>query len=646
MKSSEKKQSWNDSGIRKRKPVLITVLLLLAIVAGSFVLSGRINRLEEERSFERLYEETGNLAREVEKKIFNNREELEVLASMLSEYEELDSAEVQTLLHSYSGIGITSRLELLFPDDTVLTENGEVIDAEGLLSFEKEAVKGAHISDREQDLEGYGGYVVRNYVPVIRNGQTVAMLYTVIDLEEFPAQMPENSYGGDAAVYIIDGNTGDFLVDTWHGETGGNIWALGEREMADGYDSEQMQKALTEGDASYVIFISETTGEWLFFYFEPMTVNEWRVALSVPESVVFSGANAIKNILNIFLVFETVCFILYFVWVLHYVKKETTEKQRRLDTVQYIYDVEKLLFTAHEKRENMEKAMGEIARFTSAEGICFLIIDKFPELRVFIWEKERLKTENRLTEGQDIAGLLKYFRQGHDQFTAYDRKILDQIWPGAQWLPVRNMTAVPVKRIDGEICGILAAVNLPLNRTDPALLKNIEFSFSMFCANLQTYQAIRERSEKDLLSGLYNRNRYEMDLAGFKKMELRRFACIYIDVNGLHELNNHKGHDAGDKMLRTVAEQIRAELGVKNAYRIGGDEFLVFVADISEDMVNRLGNDIAENLEKEKIHVSIGIQWSEKVISLDELIKAAEKKMYAAKKQYYEKEGNDRRERR
>ena len=68
-------------------------------------------------------------------------------------------------------------------------------------------------------------------------------------------------------------------------------------------------------------------------------INEWRIAVSVPESVVFESADTIGRILNLFLVFEVICFIVYFLWMACYVRKVTGEKQRRLETLNYIYDV-------------------------------------------------------------------------------------------------------------------------------------------------------------------------------------------------------------------------------------------------------------------------------------------------------------------
>ena len=56
-------------------------------------------------------------------------------------------------------------------------------------------------------------------------------------------------------------------------------------------------------------------------------------------------------------------------------------------------------------------------------------------------------------------------------------------------------------------------------------------------------------SETDLLTGLFNRNSYEQKLKTYSSMCNQVLPCVYVDVNGLHELNNTRGHAAEDKML-------------------------------------------------------------------------------------------------
>ena len=51
--------------------------------------------------------------------------------------------------------------------------------------------------------------------------------------------------------------------------------------------------------------------------------------------------------------------------------------------------------------------------------------------------------------------------------------------------------------------------------------------------------------------------------------------CVYADANGLHELNNSQGHEAGDKMLKSVARALAEEFEDGSVFRIGGDEFCI-----------------------------------------------------------------------
>lgn len=82
-----------------------------------------------------------------------------------------------------------------------------------------------------------------------------------------------------------------------------------------------------------------------------------------------------------------------------------------------------------------------------------------------------------------------------------------------------------------------------------------------------------------MLTGLLNRNSYEKNVLEYPGRCRESVTCIYVDVNGLHTLNDSKGHAAGDEMLRAVAGALRDCFGEKDVYRIGGDEFVVFARD-------------------------------------------------------------------
>ena len=61
----------------------------------------------------------------------------------------------------------------------------------------------------------------------------------------------------------------------------------------------------------------------------------------------------------------------------------------------------------------------------------------------------------------------------------------------------------------------------------------------------------------DALTCLYNRSRYERDVAAFKEAGNMHIVCVYIDAVGLHEINNHLGHQAEHAMRRHKAEFYR-----------------------------------------------------------------------------------------
>lgn len=142
----------------------------------------------------------------------------------------------------------------------------------------------------------------------------------------------------------------------------------------------------------------------------------------------------------------------------------------------------------------------------------------------------------------------------------------------------------------------------------------------------------------DLLTNLKNRNAYEQALARYEEDTPAGLSCVYADVNGLHELNNSQGHAAGDKMLQIVAKVFVEYFGQEHVYRIGGDEFLIFV-EANLDKVSEKALAAKEKVIEAGYHVSVGTASGGNVASV---VKEAELRMYEDKKQYYMSRGDRR----
>ena len=150
----------------------------------------------------------------------------------------------------------------------------------------------------------------------------------------------------------------------------------------------------------------------------------------------------------------------------------------------------------------------------------------------------------------------------------------------------------------------------------------------------------------DELTGLKNRVKvYEYINKSIEKAkeENTKVAVLFIDLNKFKEINDRLGHEAGDVLLKEAASRFNSVVRSTDfVFRFGGDEFLILLANITDLLaVEKIINSILESIktpvkykdEKIQISVSIGIAlYPEDALTSDELIKASDIAMYAAKR--------------
>lgn len=163
------------------------------------------------------------------------------------------------------------------------------------------------------------------------------------------------------------------------------------------------------------------------------------------------------------------------------------------------------------------------------------------------------------------------------------------------------------------------------------------FVMNMMYGNFITSSKLTTVAESDLNTRLHNRNAYENRLRDYPLRCSNNLTCVYIDVNGLHELNNTYGHEEGDKMLRTVACILREIFGEEDSYRIGGDEFVAFALDSTDTELNENMEQFVRQVEEAGYSVAVGTaSHSAGGIDIDALVKKAEQRMYLDKSRHYE----------
>lgn len=142
---------------------------------------------------------------------------------------------------------------------------------------------------------------------------------------------------------------------------------------------------------------------------------------------------------------------------------------------------------------------------------------------------------------------------------------------------------------------------------------------------------------RDPLTGVYNRMAYaSLIKPEYKKYRLmgQRCAMMFLDADHFKEINDTKGHEYGDNVLRTIA-RILKEHCPKDGYvfRFGGDEFVLFWPGATEVSVAEVQAILEADFTAAQIEVSMGFVLTDCTgdMQLDDYLVVADKKMYAEK---------------
>jgi diguanylate cyclase (GGDEF)-like protein len=183
---------------------------------------------------------------------------------------------------------------------------------------------------------------------------------------------------------------------------------------------------------------------------------------------------------------------------------------------------------------------------------------------------------------------------------------------------------------------ILAAINAKHSYQVRILAEKVSACFSMALYNKNYLNKTKLVATTDSLTGALNRVAYKNDLLKFDEENATNFSCIYVDVNGLHVLNNKYGHVVGDEMLIYIANTLKEVFYGHKVYRMGGDEFLVFCQNTEKEVVKKSIEVLNEQLKLKNYHVAIGLSFRTKNTDTEKMVKEAEVRMYEAKAEYYQ----------
>ena len=162
---------------------------------------------------------------------------------------------------------------------------------------------------------------------------------------------------------------------------------------------------------------------------------------------------------------------------------------------------------------------------------------------------------------------------------------------------------------------------------------------------VEVRDALRQQAFHDPLTGLANRAlfgdrlRHSLEL---HRRDMRPLGLLYCDLDGFKQVNDELGHDAGDAVLRAVAERLRATTRPGDTIaRLGGDEFALLLEDggSATDVAGRVLDAFAQPafVGRQSLPITLSIGIAElpagaPSVEPDVLLKRADAAMYLAKR--------------
>ena len=249
----------------------------------------------------------------------------------------------------------------------------------------------------------------------------------------------------------------------------------------------------------------------------------------------------------------------------------------------------------------------------------------------------------RLSPGEGIAG--QVLATGHVVVTSAYRE--DMALPESIILPgVRSGVGVPMCW-NGVLRGALSVGFLgrrEISRDDLSVLEAIADLAVMACRNAEAYDDVRTAASTDALTGLLNHGAMQVRV----REEIARAArdgqplcCVLIDVDDFKRVNDELGHPAGDKLLRVVADALRAEVRPYDQIaRYGGDEFVLVLPGTEESVARAVAERVRERVlagspqlgGRSIGNASLGVSSWEPPMTSDDLLAAADRALLLAKR--------------
>ena len=199
-----------------------------------------------------------------------------------------------------------------------------------------------------------------------------------------------------------------------------------------------------------------------------------------------------------------------------------------------------------------------------------------------------------------------------------------------------------------ELCVGFLGIDNPVRKHMEDVVRIFEmvgYIMSIIIRQRDNVRILRRLSYEDQLTGVKNRREFDT----FIKNEYPNVTSVGVlscDLNGLKRTNDTMGHEAGDKFIIKVAENLAKIFGYNYVYRMGGDEFVAVDINLTVKEFELKVKKVLELMKEDNAPVATGYVFkTDNKTDFYSLADEADKRMYKDKGRYYSDIRNERRRR-
>lgn len=626
-------------------PTLVVMVLILALTVATYNIS---LKQEEEECFNRLENASETMVQSIKNRVNDDLNYLRLIGKDFSNEDHLPTyEEYKDRLSTFEDVSLFERVDLLMKNNTLYTMHDEVQQIYTneflVLNSAAEYMDLVHTDTLTNKRS------VNYYVPILQNETVVAYLVGVLQCDTLDDQFYTK---------ILNGKTHNLIIDTTDGQVVMDNQDMNIDNIASDTDfkilspKKNVLKQINSLKSGAVAFEKEGVKKYLIY--KPIKIYNWELLITVDEKDAFASVLTLKNNYMIRVICEILILLLYcgfYITKVRRISKKSNELNEDLNVSNTLIQCVRKLSNDLYKESTIDEILRIICEFYQAER-CYVLdldMDNKKVNGIFEYGKRHddIHIENMVRLCLEHTDLINQFFENQKSYyiedVTHEIPYTSPIYASFMQQKIHSIIVVPFMD-HKQIKGVFAVDNPKQNYYQKDFLESLCFFIKTAMEREKEKTKLKNLSYVDSLTYAQNRNHFNEYIEQNRNKELHSLGVIYLDLNGLKEINDKMGHIAGDTLIISASYALQ-EIFLDNSYRVGGDEFVVIEQDVSELLFFDQYAKLLKRMKELEISVATGCVWKETCSNLSETLQEADQKMYEDKKRYYSLAENDRRRR-